>query len=197
VTIKERLQGTQIKPYVHDVYMEQVGNKAIISQSRRVDMSNLDEFKKWLSKKDWRMFLPEVYADHSYKYKGWSAACELKDNEIAALRAELTAEHIQNIELRCDAGAWKNSNTLLKEQFHKQRKIMEDALDELEELKSLPFIESTRQAIGIVPVPEGYVPVPIYPTDKMIDLACDITDTFRVEMVRAYEAMISEAQKEV
>lgn len=53
-------------------------------------MSNREEFEKWLSKEDQQDFIPEVYYDQLYKYKGWVAACDFKDKEIARLRAELS-----------------------------------------------------------------------------------------------------------
>lgn len=42
-------------------------------------------------------------------------------------------------------------------------------------------------------VPEGWQPVPAEPTDEMIDHGCDAADAFRVDIVRAYQAMLSAA----
>lgn len=40
-------------------------------------------------------------------------------------------------------------------------------------------------------VPEGYVLVPVEPTDEMVDAACDKSDFFRVDFVLAWDAAIN------
>ena len=40
-------------------------------------------------------------------------------------------------------------------------------------------------------VPEGWRAVPVEPTDEMIDAGCDAADAYRVDIVRAYLAMMS------
>lgn len=64
-----------------------------------------------------------------------------------------------------------------------------------ENIGAFPLYTRPVPAIGSQTIPEGMVIVPVEPTDEMIAVACDITDAYRVEMVRAYEAMIAAAQK--
>lgn len=40
-------------------------------------------------------------------------------------------------------------------------------------------------------VPEGWQLVPKEPTDEMIDHGCDEADAYRVDIVRAYQAMLA------
>ena len=42
-------------------------------------------------------------------------------------------------------------------------------------------------------VPEGWKLVPVEPTDEMIDAGCDEADAYRVDIDRAYRAMLSVA----
>ena len=48
-------------------------------------------------------------------------------------------------------------------------------------------VANTRPAV----VPDGYVLVPIEPTDEMIDAGCDSSEAYRVDMVMTYKAMLA------
>jgi len=53
--------------------------------------------------------------------------------------------------------------------------------------------EVLRAALAQPDVPEGYVLVPVEPTDEMVDAACAaVDDLYRVDFVRAYEAAIAQ-----
>lgn len=41
----------------------------------------------------------------------------------------------------------------------------------------------------------GMVRVPVEPTDEMIDVACDASNLYRVDFIRAWDAAIIEAAK--
>ena len=47
------------------------------------------------------------------------------------------------------------------------------------------------QAAHGAALPPGFVAVPVEATDEMIDVACEAADAFRLDMVRAYAAMLA------
>jgi hypothetical protein len=44
-------------------------------------------------------------------------------------------------------------------------------------------------------VAEGFVMVPVEPTDEMIDAGCDAADAYRIDMCKAWDAMLAASQK--
>jgi hypothetical protein len=203
-------------------------------------MNNREEFEKWFDKQ-LSECASERYITSTYKnyksdktalFEGFSAACELKDKELNALKADrrvlqertlagrtemnnredfekwwAETMNINEFDLHFVEGryylcheterswmAWQacaeakdKELDAFKAENIALRKVWGERCEELAALNSRPAPA----------IPDGYVLVPAEPTDEMIDLACDITDTYRVEMVRAYEAMIAAAQKEI
>lgn len=71
----------------------------------------------------------------------------------------------------------------LNMELTKQRSIYRELLAGFEQL------QQERDAPQPA-VPEGYILVPVEPTDEMIDAGADAIDGYRVDVMRAYEAMI-------
>ena len=77
----------------------------------------------------------------------------------------------------------------------KQLEAMKMALKAIEDLDGYrkdidEAIAALREAIEAA---DGYVLVPVEPTDEMVDAACAaVDDLYRVDFVRAYEAAIAQ-----
>lgn len=66
--------------------------------------------------------------------------------------------------------------------------LLEDARNAIADLKANLAAAESRPA-----VPAGWKLVPVEPTDEMIDAGADAIDGYRVDVMRAYEAMVTAA----
>jgi hypothetical protein len=61
--------------------------------------------------------------------------------------------------------------------------------------KKLPLWTELYTAPPAPSVPDGWKPMPLEPTDEMIDAACDACPSYRAAMMQAYDAMLAAAPK--
>jgi hypothetical protein len=182
-------------------------------------MNNREEFEKWWAETmnieafDLHFVEGRYYLCHETErsWMTWQACAELKDKELDAFKAENIAlrkvwgkrceelaaatKEIEN--LRAELDELKIYRRDMHDRFHMETEGMRVQIESLMKLLCDKQRISPPIILQKYAIPDGYVLVPVEPTNEMIALACDITDTHRTEMKRAYADMIAAAQKEV
>jgi hypothetical protein len=111
------------------------------------------------------------------------------ETENAQLRAELAAlrEH-EPVAWIVEHDDYPTEVELINELDHAPEIIGQE---EAKGWRFTPLYAAPQPAI-----PEGFVLVPVEPTDEMIDAGADAINFYRVDVMRAYTAMVLAAQQE-